>query len=149
MLRVDLAGLPAAVRSILGPTDWVTVGQPRIDRFAECTDDRQWIHVDRVRAATGPFGTTIAHGYLTLALMSKFLGELIEVADSTSALNYGLDRVRFPAPVPVCSRLRGRGELLTAEPIAGGVQTTIQVTVQIEAASKPACVASVLTRFLA
>lgn len=145
----DLSGLLGAVGTSFSRTEWLAIDQARIDAFAECTADRQWIHVDVARAAAGPYGTAIAHGYLTLSLVSPFLGGLIEVTDSASALNYGLDRVRFPAPVPVDSRLRGSGELLAANPIPDGVQTTTRVTVGMEGRDKPACVAEVLTRFLA
>ncbi len=132
----------------LGTTDWVLVDQPRIDGFAEVTGDRQWIHVDPEQAQSGPFGTTIAHGYLTLSMVSPFLLDLIVVPDATSAINYGLERVRFPAPVPVGSRIRGHGLLVDAAPLETGTQTKIRVTIECDACSKPAAVAEVLTRFV-
>jgi acyl dehydratase len=132
----------------LGTTSWVVVDQARVDGFAEVTDDLQWIHVDTQRARSGPFGTTIAHGYLTLSLVSRFLRELIVVTDASSAINYGLDRLRFPAPVPVGSRIRGRAEVISAAPLESGTQTTIRMTIESDANSKPAAVADLLTRSL-
>jgi len=132
----------------LGTTSWVVLDQARVDGFAEVTEDRQWIHVDPHRARSGPFGTTIAHGYLTLSLVSKFLHELIVVTDASSAINYGLDRLRFPAPVPVGTRIRGRAEVISAAPLASGAQTTIRMIIESDANSKPAAVADLLTRFL-
>jgi acyl dehydratase len=107
-----LADLQALVGQELGRSDWTVVDQPRIDRFAQATGDLQWIHVDPVRAAAGPFGATIAHGFLTLSLLPEMAASAFEIADARMGLNYGLDRVRFPAPVPVGSRLRGSFRLL-------------------------------------
>jgi acyl dehydratase len=137
-----------AVGDVLGPTDWVEISQERIDAFAAATDDPQWIHVDRERAAAGPFGTTIAHGYLTLALLPALLGEVLDVAGVGLTVNYGLNRVRFPAPVPVGSRLRARFEVLAVEDVAGGVQLTLAATVEREGGEKPVCVAEPVYRLL-
>lgn len=148
MLSVALADLFEHERADLGVTKWTVLDQPRIDTFGEVTNDRQWIHVDPERAAGGPFAGTIAHGYLTLSLASSFLLELLVVTDAGSALNYGLDRVRFPSPVPAGASLRGRGELLAVQRLAdGAVQTTVRITVEVDGVHKPAMVADVLTRF--
>jgi len=146
--RVTIAGLAGLRGASFGPTRWVHVDQRRIDLFAEATEDRQWIHVDPERAASGPFGGTIAHGYLTLSVVGAFMQELFVVTDAASIINYGLDRVRFPAPVPEGARLRATGELLEVEPAGRGVQTTTRVVVECDATEKPVCVAEVLTRFL-
>jgi acyl dehydratase len=140
----------AATGRHLGHSDWLEVTQERVDRFAEATGDFQWIHVDAARAASdSPFGGTIAHGYLTLALTNFFLPQIVEVQGVSMGLNYGLDRVRFPAPVPVGARIRGGAELVDVADIEGGVQTTMHVVVEIEGSDKPACVAVALSRFLA
>ena len=131
----------------LGPSGWLEVTQERIDAFAECTDDRQAIHVDPGFAAAGPFGTTVAHGLLTLSLIVRFWGEVAEPHDGTT-LNYGLNRVRFPAPVPSGSRIRARFRVESVEPVAGGTQATIAATVEREGHDKPVCVAELLLRFL-
>jgi acyl dehydratase len=144
----DLDALVAAVGTHLGYSDWLEITQERIDRFAEATGDHQWIHVDPQRAAAGPFGTTIAHGYLTLSLSNFFLPQIVEVQGISMGVNYGCNRVRFPAPVPVGSRVRAGAELVAAEEIPGGVQTTMLVTVEIEGGTKPACVIESLSRFL-
>lgn len=141
-----LADLAALVGEEIGLSDWTTIDQARIQRFADATDDQQWIHTDPVRAAAGPFRSTIAHGFLTLSLLPKFFAESYTVGDTRMALNYGLGKVRFPAPVPVDSRLRGRFKLLAFEAIAGGAQLTVEVTVEREGAAKPVCVAESLTR---
>ncbi|MGO4205207.1 MaoC family dehydratase [Rhodococcus sp. TAF43] len=112
----SLDELRSAVGTDLGASDWVTVSQNRIDTFADCTEDRQWIHIDPVRAADGPFGGPIAHGYLTLSLLSRFFDDLIRVENVTAAVNYGLDRVRFPSPVPGGSRVRGHARVASVEP---------------------------------
>ena len=139
----DLAGRE------LGPTAWVTIEQARIDAFAEATDDRQWIHVDPERAAAGPFGTTIAHGYLTLALLPRFVTEVLSVDGYALTVNYGLNRVRFPAPVPVGSRVRARFRVAAVEDVRGGVQLTVESTIEREGQDKPVCVAEAVYRFLA
>jgi acyl dehydratase len=136
-----------AVGAVLGPTEWVAIDQSRIDAFAAATDDPQWIHVDPVRAAAGPFGTTIAHGYLTLALLPAFLAEVLDTGAGLT-VNYGLNRVRFPAPVPVGSRLRARFEVLGAEDVPGGVQLTLAATVERDGGEKPVCAAEAVYRVL-
>ncbi len=141
------AALLEAVGTELGPTEWLTVDQDRIDGFAEVTGDDQWIHVDVERARTGPFGGTIAHGYLTLALVNWFLPRLMRVEQVSMGVNYGLERVRFPDYVPAGSRIRGRGLIVAAEPVKGGVQVTVRVTVEREGGGKPACVADTVSRF--
>jgi len=139
--------LLAAVGSTLGTSDWLTIEQSRIDLFADATDDHQWIHVDAERAKNGPFGATIAHGYLTLSLMSYFLPQLLEV-QMKMGVNYGCDKVRFPNAVRVGSRVRGHGQLIAAEATKdGGVQATIRVTVEIEGQDRPACVADTISRY--
>ena len=132
----------------LGPSGWREITQARIDAFAAATDDPQWIHVDPARAASGPFGTTIAHGYLTLSLLVPIAYELLPVEDAALALNYGLDRVRFPAPVPSGSRIRARFSVEAVREVAGGVQVTLAATVEREGAEKPVCVATVVFRFV-
>jgi acyl dehydratase len=145
-LATDLSALSDHVGEHLGWTEWREIAQDRVDLFADATDDHQWIHVDRQRAAESPFGGTIAHGYLTLALTAPALAELMQVDGVTMGINYGLDRVRFPAPVPVGSRVRVGAELAEVSEIAGGVQSKLVVTFEIENGDKPACVAEVLVR---
>ena len=139
-----------AVGDHLGHSEWVTVDQARIDMFAEATGDHQWIHVDPQKAAAGPFGATIAHGYLTLALTSLLLPQIVRVGGISMGINYGVDRVRFPQPVLVGSRLRASATLTSAEELPGGsgVQTVITVAVEIEGQAKPACVVESVSRFL-
>ena len=141
-----LAELQALVGQDVAVSDWITVDQQRIDRFADATGDRQWIHVDPERAAVGPFGATVAHGFLTLSLLPELSASAIEVRDTRMGVNYGLNRVRFPAPVPAGSRLRGRFRLLAYEPIAGGAQLTMEVTMEREGSEKPVCVAESVAR---
>ena len=134
----------------LGWTGWIDITQERVDRFAEATGDHQWIHVDVERAiAESPFGGPIAHGYLTLGLSNLFLPELIEVPGASAGVNYGTGKVRFPAPVPVGSRVRGGAEIVHVEDIPGGLQTTITITIEIEGNDKPACVMESLSRWIA
>jgi acyl dehydratase len=140
--------LKAAVGTTLGPTDWVEITQDRIDKFAEATGDHQWIHVDPERAKNGPFGTTIAHGYLTLSMTSMFLGQLMSVPGATAGINYGANKVRFPAPVPVGSRVRGVVEIAEVTDVAGGVQVITHGTVEVEGGEKPACVVDSVSRWL-
>jgi acyl dehydratase len=140
--------LQGAAGSALGPTGWVTIEQGRVDAFAEATGDHQWIHVDVERARQGPFGGTIAHGYLTLSLCSLFLPELMRVEMAGMGINYGLDRVRFPAPVRVGSRLRARGEIVSVGTVPGGVQVVVRVTIEVEGSDRPACVADTISRFM-
>jgi len=141
-----LANLQQRVGEELAVGDWITVDQPMIDKFAEATGDHQWIHIDPARAAKGPFGTTIAHGFLTLSLLPRLAESALKVEDVRMGVNYGLNRVRFPAPVPVGSRLRARMKLLSYEPIEGGAQLTMQVTMEREGSDKPVCVAETLSR---
>ena len=131
----------------LGVTDWLTVTQERVNQFAEATGDHQWIHVDPVRAKAGPFGACIAHGYLSLALAGSYFLEGILKVDCRMGINYGSDRLRFPAPVPVGSRIRGRGMLVSAEPVPKGVQAVVRVTVEIENGERPACVVDTISRY--
>ena len=140
----DLQGL---VGQSLGTSDWVEIDQERIDRFAEATGDHQWIHVDPARARQGPYGTTVAHGFLTLSLLPLFFESAFVIRDVSMGINYGLNRVRFPAPVPVDSRLRAHFTLLAYEPLEpAGAQLTVQVTVEREGSDKPVCVAESVTR---
>ena len=141
-----VAGLESLVGRTLGPTDWTTITQEQVDQFAAATGDHQWIHVDVERAANGPFGGTIAHGYLTLSLLPVLLGELLAVTGFSMGVNYGADRIRFAAPVRVGARLRATAELNTLTEVAGGVQMDVTVTISIEDVAKPACVARVLLR---
>ncbi|MBL0149583.1 MAG: MaoC family dehydratase [Ideonella sp.] len=147
-IRFDsVAAVLAAVGSDLGCTEWMLLEQDRIQRFADATDDQQWIHVDPVRAATGPFGGCVAHGYLTLSLANKFLPQLVAFERLKMGVNYGCERVRFPAPVRAGSRIRGRGEVVAAEPVKGdGVQVTVRITVEIDGADKPGCVVDTISR---
>jgi len=140
----------AAVGRHLGHSSWLTVTQGRVDRFAEATGDHQWIHVDVVRAtAESPFGGPIAHGYLTLALTNLFLPEVVEVRGISMGVNRGTGRIRFPAPVPVGSALRGGVELVEVTDVAGGVDTTMLITVERRGGDKPVCVVESLSRYLA
>lgn len=140
----DLLG---AEGTALGPTAWLTIDQDRVDGFAEVTGDRQWIHVDVERARSGPFGGTIAHGYLTMSLVNLFLPDLIEVRGFAHAVNVGADRLRFLAPVRVGSRIRASGEIVAAEETKGGIQSVVRVTVEIEGGEKPACVVDTISRY--
>jgi len=141
------AELLAAAGTDLGATDWLEITQERVNLFADATGDHQWIHVDVERAKQGPFGAPIAHGFLTLSLLPVFFESSFDVRGSGMGVNYGLNKVRFTAPVPVGSRLRGRMTLLSAEPFEGnGLQMTWQVQVEREGASKPVCVAESLVR---
>jgi acyl dehydratase len=142
----SVASVLGAVGRDLGTTQWMVLTQDRINRFADATDDHQWIHVDEGRAARGPFGGCIAHGYLTMSLASKFLPELVAYDRLTMGVNYGCERVRFPAPVRAGSRIRGHGVVAAAEEVKGGVQVTIRVTVEIEGSEKPACVVDTISR---
>lgn len=130
----------------VGVSEWLEVTQDRVDTFADATDDHQWIHVDPVKAADGPYGRTIAHGYLTLSLLAPLMRDTYEVKNRKLAVNYGLNKVRFPAPVPVGSRIRARNVLQSAERKDDMVQIVWSVTVEIEGAPKPACVAESLVR---
>jgi acyl dehydratase len=140
--------LHGAIGTHLGYGDWVEITQPRIDQFAEATGDHQWIHVDPERARDGPFGTTIAHGYLTLSITNQFLPKLLRVPSAKLGVNYGANKVRFPAPVPVDSRVRMGAEVIDVQDVPGGVQVTTRNTVEIEGSEKPACVVEAISRFL-
>lgn len=131
----------------LGPTDWLAIDQTRVNGFADVTGDHQWIHVDVERAKDGPFGGTIAHGYLTMSLVNFFLPDLIEVRGFTHAVNVGADRLRFLSPVKVGSRIRGVGEIVGVEEIKGAIQSVVRVTVEIEGSDKPACVVDTISRY--
>jgi acyl dehydratase len=148
VLRTSITELLPLAGTELGPTGWRTVTQEEVDLFARATGDRQWIHVDPERAAAGPFGGTIVHGFLTLSLTAGLLDELAVVEDARLAVNYGLNRVRFPAPVPVGSRVRLLGRLDSVEEVEGGVQCVLGLTVELEGSPKPCCVAELVLRFL-
>jgi len=136
----------AAVGKPLGTSEWLSITQERVNLFADATGDHQWIHVDPVRAKTGPFGACIAHGYLTLSLVACFLPQIVDVK-MKMGVNYGCDKIRFPNAVKVGARVRGSGELVKAEKVEGGVQATIRVTVEIEGEKRPACVADTISRY--
>ncbi|MFK8050222.1 MAG: MaoC family dehydratase [Halioglobus sp.] len=131
----------------LGYSEWLKIEQERIDLFAEATGDHQWIHVDPDRAAQGPFGKTVAHGYLTLSLANLFLPEIMRVDNTSMGVNYGCEKVRFPAPVPVGSRVRGGGEVLQVEEVKGGVQIVVRMTIEVEGSDRPGCVIDTISRF--
>ena len=132
----------------LDTSEWLTIEQSRIDAFADCTGDHQWIHVDPVRAKDGPFGATIAHGYLTLSLVNLFMPQIIEVRRFSAGVNVGMDKTRFLNPVVVSSRIRGTGEIVSVEEVKGGaIQAVIRVTVEIEGKDKPACVVDTINRY--
>lgn len=139
----------AAVGTSLGPSEWLEVGQDRIDTFADATGDHQWIHVDPVRAADGPFKTTIAHGLLTLSLLPVLTHELYTIEKLSMAVNYGFDKVRFISPVPVGSRVRAVTTLESVTEIPGGVQAKMTTTIELDGSPKPACVAESIARFIA
>jgi acyl dehydratase len=142
-----LADLQLLVGQPLGHSDWITVDQPRVNAFAEATEDRQWIHVDPERAQAGPFGGPIAHGFLTLSLIPYFFETGFSVRESRMVVNYGLNKVRFTAPVPVDSRLRAAFRLLAMDDVAGGaVQLTVEVAIEAEGSAKPVCIAESLAR---
>jgi acyl dehydratase len=142
------ADLAKSVGQPLGTSEWLAITQERVDQFADATGDHQWIHVDPERAKEGPFGGTIAHGYLTQSLVNHFLPQIVEVRGIAMGINYGADRLRFPAPVPVGSRVRGRAELLEVENTKdGAVQAKIRVTVEIEGQDRPGCVIDTISRY--
>jgi acyl dehydratase len=138
--------LAAAVGETLGPGEWFEVDQSRVDLFADATDDHQWIHVDPARAAQGPFGGPVAHGFLTLSLLPSLVGALYTVKGTRMGVNYGLNRVRFPAPVRVGTSVRVHAEIASVDPVAGGVQLVAKVTVENNASDKPVCVAETVSR---
>ena len=143
-----LDDLTAAVGSHLGFSQWHEVTQSQIDLFADATGDHQWIHVDPARAAQGPFGTTIAHGFLTLSLAPMLSAEVYRLDGVAMGVNYGCNRVRFPAPVKVGTRVRGGVELLSVEPASMGRQVTTRITVEVEDSDKPACVVELVALFV-
>lgn len=140
----DLLGM---VGTKMGPTGWIKVDQDRVNGFADVTGDHQWIHVDAERAKSGPFGGTIAHGYLTMSMINLFLPELMEVRGFAHAVNVGLDRLRFLAPVITGSRIRAASEIVSAEEIKGAIQAIVRVTIEIEGSEKPALIADTISRY--
>jgi acyl dehydratase len=146
MSTITMNELPGKVGEHLGYTDWQTMTQERVNQFADVTDDHQYIHVDPERAKDSPFGGTVAHGFLTLSLVAPITFELMQVTDSTTGVNYGLDRVRFPAPLPVGSDFRGGAEIVEVTEIPHGVQVKARVTVEVKGAEKPSLVADSLVR---
>lgn len=141
--------LLGAVGQHLGYSSWLEVTQERINEFAEATGDHQWIHIDPEKAkAESPYGSTIAHGYLTLSMTNMFLPDIIEVENISMGINYGANKVRFPSAVPVGSKIRVGAELESVEEIEGGVQTCLKVTVEVEGQDKPACVVESLSRYM-
>lgn len=140
--------LKAAVGESFGPTAWREITQKRVDTFADATDDHQWIHVDPERAKEGPFGGTIAHGFLTLSLLPSFLPELLSVGEISMMVNFGLNKVRFPKPVPVGSRVRATGELIDVKNSPAGHLATLKVSIEVEGERRPVCVAESLLLFV-
>jgi acyl dehydratase len=147
MTFASIEALRDAIGKDLGYSDWITIDQARINQFADATGDHQWIHVDPERAARGPFKTTIAHGYLTLSLLPALTSGLVRVDGIRMGVNYGLNKVRFPAPVPVDSRVRAHVEIVSVEDIGGGVQVTSRVTIERDGGDRPVCVAESVARF--
>lgn len=145
----NLDEVAAAVGRHLGYSDWLEITQDRVNLFADATGDHQWIHVDPGRAATGPFGAPIAHGYLTLSLSNYFLPQVVEVRGISAGVNYGANKIRYPAPVKVGAKVRAGVELAAVEPVNGGIQTTMVITIEIEGGAKPACVIESVSRYLA
>jgi acyl dehydratase len=145
-----LAEIKALAGQDLGHTEWMPITQDRVGTFADATDDHQWIHIDEERARSGPFGTTIAHGYLTLALLIPLFNKLLTIQGVRMSVNYGLEKVRFPAPVPVGSKIRLAGTVVSVEDVPGdGVQMTLDFTIEIDGSAKPACVARAVYRHYA
>ena len=148
-LRIDgPAAIADHVGATLGPTEWVEIDQARIDLFADATGDHQWIHVDPERAKDGPFGATIAHGYLTLSLTNLFLPQLVTVENISMGINYGVDKVRFPSPVRVGARIRARSEVVSATEIEGGAQVVNRITIEQDGSPKPAAIVDSVSRYL-
>lgn len=141
----SVASVMSAAGANLGVTGWLTLAQERIDLFAQATDDHQWIHVDPVRAREGPFGACVAHGYLTLSLANVFLPQLVQYQRLRMGVNYGCNKVRFPAPVKAGQRVRGRGEVIGASPQGDGVQVTVRVAVEVEGSERPGCVVETIS----
>lgn len=146
----SVADLAAIKGEAIGESDWVTISQEDVNLFADATGDHQWIHVDPERAANGPFGTTIAHGFMTLALLPRLQHQMYTVNGIKLAINYGLNKVRFPAPVPVGSKVRAKSTLVDIEDLGNGAtQATVSTTVEVEGSAKPACVAESVVRYVA
>jgi acyl dehydratase len=145
----SVADLAAAAGETIGQSSWVTITQDDVNLFADATGDHQWIHVDPERAAAGPCGKTIAHGYMTLALLPRLQHEMYTVNGVKLAINYGLNKVRFPAPVPAGSRVRAQASLVSVDEVGdGAVQATVSTTVEIDGSAKPACVAESIVRYI-
>jgi acyl dehydratase len=145
---MDAASLQHLVNTEIGVSDWLEITQERVDAFADATDDHQWIHVDPEKAAVGPFGGTIAHGFLTLSLTVTLSSQVeLDVGSPRMAINYGLEKVRFPAPVPVGSRIRARVGLVSVSDVEGGIQVNRQVVIEVEGGEKPAMVAETVSRY--
>ena len=149
LVRIRLDELAGHVGKEIGHSGWHRIDQAQVRAFADATGDHQWLHVDEERAAAGPYGTTIVHGFLTLSLAPLLLGEAVELTGCIATVNYGIDRLRFPAPVPAGSRLRAAVELLRLDDVAGGVQAVWRLTIEVEGGEKPACVAEIVFRYLA
>jgi acyl dehydratase len=143
-----MSGLSELVGKELGPTEWFPIDQARIEEFARATDDPQWIHTDPVRAANGPFGTTIAHGFLTLSLCVPLMSQALRLDGYRMGVNYGVNKVRFPAPVPSGSRIRARFTVQSVEDVPGGEQGVVLATVEREGGDKPVCVAELVLRMI-
>lgn len=143
----SIAEMRGASGTDLGYSSWIEIDQKHVNLFADATGDHQWIHVDPQRAAAGPFKTTIAHGYMTLGLLSVILGEVMSVGGIRMAVNYGLNKVRFPAPLPVDSRARGHVKIIEVTSVPGGIQVISVVTIEREGGDKPVCVAESVARF--
>jgi acyl dehydratase len=145
---MNAADLQQLVGTEIGVSDWLEISQDRVDAFADATDDHQWIHIDQEKAAVGPFGGTIAHGFLTLSLTVTLSSQVeLDVGSPRMAINYGLEKVRFPAPVPVGSRIRARVGLVSVADVEGGIQVNRQVTIEVEGTEKPAMVAETVSRY--
>ncbi len=143
-----LAEFASSEGDVLGTSDWMEIDQQRIDLFADATDDHQWIHVDAERAAAGPFGSTIAHGFLTLSLLPRLLNQLYRVDNVTMVVNYGLEKVRFMAPVRVNSKIRATARVLTVTPLEGAIQAVVKTTFEIEGSEKPTAVVQSVVRYI-
>jgi acyl dehydratase len=141
-------GVRAAEGNHLGYSDWLLIDQDRVDTFADATGDHQWIHVDPEKAKDGPFGAAIAHGYLTMSLSNYFLPQIVETRGFSAGINYGVDKVRFPAPVKVGERIRAGAQLVEVTEVPGGLQTRMVITIEIDGGTKPACVIEALSRWL-
>lgn len=141
-----ITDLQPLVGQELGVSEWMTITQEQINKFADATGDHQWIHIDPERAKSGPFGTTIAHGFLTLSLLPEMTAKAFRVTETRMGVNYGLNKVRFPSPVPAGSKVRGRFKLIEYIPLEGGAQMTVECTMEREGSDKPVCVAESLAR---